>query len=141
MTQISTRFSVGVHILAMLAICKDCTNTSDFIAGSVNTNPVVIRRLTGLLKKAGLVHTSTGIAGATLAKPPEEITLLDIYRAVGAAKNTLFDVHQHTNEKCPVGANIQSALADTLEVTQRALERELESKTLADIVNSIRKRS
>nr|WP_217704946.1 Rrf2 family transcriptional regulator [Victivallis sp. Marseille-Q1083] len=137
MIKISTRFSVGVHILALLVVCKDYQCTSEFIAGSVNTNPVVIRRLIGRLKKAGLVRVSAGVAGAALAKKPEEITLLDIYRAVGAADSTLFDIHGDTNLHCPVGAHIQSALDGSIRDAQNAMELELASQTLADIVRNI----
>ena len=140
MLKISTRFSVGVHILSLLVIAKDRVCTSEFIAGSVNTNPVVIRRLLGMLKRAGLVNISAGVAGTTLAKAPEAITLLDIYRAVGAADSTLFSIHEQTNPLCPVGANIQFALDDTVKTTQSVLERELASQTLADIVGKIESR-
>ncbi|MDF2718835.1 MAG: Rrf2 family transcriptional regulator, partial [Paenibacillus sp.] len=79
---INSRFAVGVHILSLLEINKEGRNTSEYIAGSVNTNPVVVRRITGMLSKAGLVRTSPGVAGATLARPIEEITLYDVYKAV-----------------------------------------------------------
>lgn len=137
MLKISTRFSVGVHILSLLVVCRDRPCTSEFIAGSVNTNPVVIRRLLGMLKRAGLVHTSAGVAGAVLTKEPEAISLLEIYKAVGAADSTLFDVHEDTNRHCPVGANIQDALDDTVRSAQRVLEKELASRTLADIIHNI----
>ena len=140
MLKISTRFSVGVHILALLEIAKEHPCTSEFIAGSVNTNPVVIRRLFGMLRKAGLVNTCAGIAGATLAKIPEEITLLDVYRAVGASDRSLFDIHENTNPLCPVGANIQIALSGVVRSAQQAMEEDLASRTLADVIGSIRAR-
>lgn len=140
MLKISTRFSVGVHILALLEICKDFSCTSEFIAGSVNTNPVVIRRLLAMLKKAGLVQISRGIAGAKLAKQPKDISLLEIYYAVGAVDSTLFSVHENTNPQCPVGANIQSALDDTIHSAQSVMERELAKRNLADIVENIKRK-
>ncbi len=140
MLKISTRFSVGVHILALLEVAKGTPCTSEFVAASVNTNPVVIRRLMGMLKRAGLVRVSAGIAGATLAKKPKEITLLDVYKAVGAADTSLFDIHEDTNQRCPVGANIQSALAGTVKSAQQVLERELSSQTLAGVIAKIKRR-
>lgn len=140
MLKISTRFSVGVHILALLEIGKDFSCTSEFIAGSVNTNPVVIRRLLSMLKKAGLVQVSRGVAGAKLAKRPEDISLLEVYRAVGAVDSTLFSVHENTNPKCPVGANIQSALDDTIHSAQSVMERELSGRTLAEIIENIKEK-
>jgi len=65
---ISSRFSVAIHILSLLEISKDEICTSEYIAGSVNTNPVVIRRIMGMLSKAGLVEVRTGVAGAKLSR-------------------------------------------------------------------------
>ena len=139
MLKISTRFSVGVHILALLEVCKDLPCASDFIAGSVGTNPVVVRRLLGMLKTAGLVQTSAGVPGAKLAKAPEEIRLLDVYRAVGSIDGTLFSIHEKPNPRCPVGAQIQTVLDETERAAQTAMERELASRTLADVVAEIRR--
>lgn len=138
--KISTRFSVGVHILAMLDICRDVPCTSEFIAGSVNTNPVFVRRILGLLKKAGLVSTSFGRSGAHLVKRPEEITLLDVYRAVGANEGTVLDIHTNASRQCPVGANIQASLGGTVHAVQMLLEAELSTRTVADIISGIRRR-
>ena len=138
--KISTRFSVGVHILAMLDVCRDMACTSEFIAGSVNTNPVFVRRILGLLKKAGLVSTSLGRSGAHLLKRPEDITLLDVYRAVGANEGTVLDIHTDTNPQCPVGANIQASLGGTVHAVQMLLEAELSTRTIVDIVSGIRRR-
>ncbi len=139
--RISTRFSVGVHILALLVINRKGHNTSEFIARSVNTHPVVIRRILGMLKRAGLVDISPGVAGASLARDPREISLLEIYRAVDAVEGTLFDMHQSPNPQCPVGANIEAVLEGTLTQAQAAMEQVLGAVTLADIVESIRVKS
>src|SRR5690554_6609483 len=123
--QISTRFSIAVHILSLIAITsKDCTG--DYIAGSVNTNPVIIRRITGMLKKAGLLEVHAGVGGASLLKSPEQITFLDIYRAVDVTKeNQLFRIHDDPNLQCPVGRNIQSLLQSELNEAQLAMENRL----------------
>ena len=71
---ISDRFAVAIHILSVLEMNKAGVSTSDYIAESVNTNPVVIRRIVGMLSKAGLVEVKPGVAGAKLAKHPSEIT-------------------------------------------------------------------
>lgn len=138
--QISTRFSVGIHILSLLHFRQDSGITSERIAGSVNTNPVVVRRIMGQLKRAGLIHTTPGAAGASLARPPETITLLDVYRAVDAVHNTLFDIHENTNPACPVGANIQVALEGALMEAQAAMEKSLVGVTLADVITRIQAR-
>ena len=79
---LSTRFAVSVHILSVLYYNKDYACDSEFIAGSVNTNPVVIRRLVTALKKAGLVEVTPGVKGIKLQKEPSEISLYEIYNAV-----------------------------------------------------------
>ncbi|MGM1048472.1 DNA-binding transcriptional regulator, IscR family [Paenibacillus uliginis N3/975] len=135
---ISTRFSVAIHILSILELNKSGLSTSDYIAGSVNTNPVVIRRLTGMLNKAGLVEVRPGVAGAKLKGSAAEISLLDIYRAVQVVQeNNLFAVHEQPNVKCPVGKNIQDAIVPVFSLAQNAMERVLQEVTLQDIVQSI----
>lgn len=135
---ISTRFAVAIHILTLIDSNKEGKSTSEWIAGSVNTNPVVIRRLTGMLHKAGLVEVRPGVAGAKLARSPGEITLLQIYRAVNAVEaDTLFSVHEHPNPSCPVGKNIAGAIVPVFSLAQQALENVLQEVTLEQIVNQI----
>jgi DNA-binding IscR family transcriptional regulator len=123
----------------LLAINKDkATNTSEYIAGSVNTNPVVIRKVMSMLKGAGLVHVRAGVAGAELAKELQEITLLDVYKAVNVvAENDLFSSHEHPNPECIVGRNIQHSLTKQFSAAQKAMEHSLEIVTLADVVHDI----
>lgn len=132
--QISTRFSIAVHTLSLIAVSpNDCTG--DFIAGSVNTNPVVIRRIMGMLKKAGLVDVRPGVGGASLLKEPSEISLLDIYRAVNVTEeNQLFRVHGNPNIDCPVGRNIEKALRAELLEAQTALENRLSQTSLYQLI-------
>lgn len=133
---INSRLAVSVHILALIATHPDQALSSEYIAGSVNTNPVVIRRLTGLLRHAGLLKTVAGKTGATLTKDPAAITLLMIYRAV-EPKETLFSIHEQPNPACSVGRNIQPTLDDTFVRAQQALEAELEAETLSDIIHRL----
>lgn len=136
---ISSRFAVAIHILALLEQFKDEHTTSAFIAGSVNTNPVVIRRILGMLVKAGLVEVKAGVGGASLIKPLSAITLFDIYEAVAATgEGDLFSVHQHPNPLCPVGGNIQLVLDDTLGGIQHMMELALRGVTMDDIMQDIR---
>lgn len=132
---ISSRFAVGIHILSFLEINKDGVCTSEYIAGSVNTNPVVIRKIMGMLKKAGLVKLRPGIAGAELAKDVSAITLLDVYKAVEVVhEKGLFSVHGNPNPQCTVGRNIQDTIAPLFERAQLALENSLAEVTLNDVV-------
>ena len=72
--QISSRFTIAVHVLVCIETFKDSYKvTSDFLASSVNVNPVVIRRLLQQLKKAGLINVKRGSGGADIEKPLDEI--------------------------------------------------------------------
>ncbi|WCN37547.1 Rrf2 family transcriptional regulator [Aneurinibacillus uraniidurans] len=133
---INSRFAVAIHILSLIAASPGKPVTSDYIAGSVNTNPVVIRRISGMLKKAGLLQTHAGVAGAILTKEITDISLLDVYRAV-QVQDDLFAIHENPNPNCPVGRNIQAALEDAFGNAQKAMENELASKSVADIVHHL----
>lgn len=133
---INTQFPVAVHILAFSAIIGSQV-TSEFIATSVNTNPVVIRRINTLLKKAGLITTHLGVGGMSLNHDPKDITLLDIYKAVTSLEENLFDVHNAPNPECPVGSNIHESLRAPLSEAQQALEDSLAKYTLDDIIQTI----
>lgn len=137
----SSRFVVAVHILTLLETEGGGPVTSERIAGSVNTNPGVIRRLLSMLARVGLVTSQLGAGGgALLAKPVAQIRLLDVYRAVESAD--LFALHHSPpNPRCRVGRNIQAALSTTLRRAERALEAELLDSTVADVVRSVSARA
>lgn len=135
---ISSRFSVAIHILSIIKIDQSGPCTSEYIAGSVNTNPVVIRRIMGMLNKAGLVQVKPGVAGAKLMRDVSEITLLDIYKAVNVVEeDALFGVHDSPNPDCPVGRNIQSAIVPLFTSAQKAMEDELSRVKLQDVIANI----
>lgn len=132
--RINTRFAVAVHMLALIELNKTQPTTSDLMALSVGTNPVVIRQLMTLLKRAGLIESQSGVPGSRLLKPQEKITLLEIYQAVQKRSDaSLFDFHPTPNPMCPVGKNIEDALDEPLFIAQTAMEKALESFTLKDI--------
>ena len=136
--KISSRFTVAVHILSLVHIERNQTLTSAYIAGSVNTNSVVIRRLISKLKQAGFLETHQGSGGIQLLKPLTDITLLDVYRAVTVVEEgELFQMHEDTNINCVVGANIQSVLEIVLLRAQDAMETVLANVTMDDIVSGI----
>lgn len=139
--QISSRFTLAIHILTCIETFKDDYKvTSDFIAGSTNVNPVIIRKILVQLKNAGLIEVARGTGGTKITKPLSDITFLDIYRAVECVEeNQLFHFHEHPNEKCPVGKNIHNILDDKLQRVQLAMEKELQSITLADVEDDLKK--
>lgn len=134
---ISSRFAVAVHILALLELQKGEPVTSESIAGSVNTNPAVVRRLLCKLAEAGLTTSRRGAGGgALLARPAGEITLRDVYRAV--EEGELFAMHNgHPDPECLVGRNIRAALEDATAAARRALEAELAGRTVAFMVDAV----
>lgn len=134
---LSTRFAVSVHILSVLYYSKDYACDSEFIAGSVNTNPVVIRRLVTALKKAGLVEVTPGVKGIKLKKQPSEISLYEIYNAVENPNSMLFGLHDNTNPACPVGRNINAVLRSEMEIMQNKLMDSMRELSMADIMNGI----
>lgn len=133
--QISSRFTLAVHIFACIDTFGDNYKvTSDFLASSTNVNPVIIRKILGQLKGAGLIEVARGTGGTTVAKPLSEITFLDIYYAVECSPNgNLFHFHENPSPDCPVGRNIHHILDDKLLRVQNAMEKELASITLADL--------
>ncbi|UUZ81887.1 Rrf2 family transcriptional regulator [Paenibacillus sp. P26] len=135
---ISDRFAVALHILAVLEINRMKVNTSESIAASVNTNPVIIRKITGMLKQAGLVKSRPGVAGTELAADLSTISLLDVYKAVHVVQEKeLFSIHANPNPNCLVGRNIQDTIGSLFTVAQLALEKVLASLTMEDVVSGI----
>lgn len=134
--QISSRFTVAVHILTCIAEFENTEKvTSDFLADSIQVNPVIIRNLLGKLKAAGLVAVKRGSGGASAAKPLESITFYDVYKAVECVdEEGLFHFHENPNPKCPVGRNIHGSLDGKLAEIQNAMEEKMREVTIADVV-------
>ena len=136
--QISSRFTMAIHMFACIDTFTDQKMTSDFMAASIGTNPVIVRKLLQQLKAAGLIEVSRGTGGVTVTKPLNEITFLDIYKAVECTPDEeLFHFHENPNQACPVGRNIHHVLDDKLAKVQEAMEKELAAITLADVKRDI----
>lgn len=139
--QISSRFTIAIHMLACMDFFQDDYKiTSDFLASSINVNPVIIRKILSQLKDAGLIEVKRGPGGAAITKPLKEITFFDVYQSVECIEeNTLFHFHENPNPCCPVGKNIHHILDDKLIRIQTAMEQELKSITLADMDLDLKK--
>ena len=137
--QISSRFTIAIHMMTCMEVFKEEYKvTSDFLAASIHVNPVVIRRILSQLKDAGLIEVKRGTGGAALARPLEQITFFDVYRAVECVgENALFHFHENPNPHCPVGRNIHSVLDSHLADAQAAMENELKKVTLADLTRDL----
>ena len=135
--QFSSRLPVAVHILlAIVEFDGKEKTTSTFLAGSVNVNPVIIRNTLGQLKAAGLVTVKAGEGGASLAKEPKEITLLNIFDAV-EKEEALFHFHENPNPECPVGKNVHAVLDNKLFAIQEAMREKMASITLQDLIDDM----
>jgi len=133
MSTISSRVAVAVHVLAYLAWRRDEPVTSERIASSVNTNPVVVRRIVGALRNAGLVSVQPGVGGgAQLARDPHAITMLDVYRAV-EEKEDLFALHADPCRSCDIGSNIREVLQGVFCRAHHAMQDVLAEVTIAEV--------
>lgn len=132
----SSRFAVAVHILTLLAQAEGPVPSS-MIAGSVGTNPALIRRMIGALTEAGFVATTMGsTGGATLARPASDITLLDVFRATETT--ALITLHQSApNPACMVGREITGALQTVADRAQAAMDASLAEITIASMLGEV----
>jgi Rrf2 family protein len=129
---------MAVHVLAVLAYKEGDRVTSNFLAGSVNTNPVIVRRLLLALQRAKLVETGKGAgSGSRLSRSPKRIDLAEVYRAVESAEPFATPARK-PNAACPVGKCIRETLDMVFASAQSALERDLEKTTLADVMDTVR---
>ena len=136
--QISSRFTMAIHMFSCIDTFSDHKMTSDFMAASIGTNPVIVRKILQQLKAAGLIEVARGTGGVTITKPLDQITFLDIYRAVECApEEELFHFHENPNPNCPVGKNIHRVLDHRLLEVQKAMEEKLSQMTLADVKKEV----
>ena len=155
--KISSRFSIAVHIVLIIAIVSENQKiTSSYLSECINVNPVIIRKILGQLKKAGLIDIKSGKGGATLLKLPNEMTLLDIYQATEVAEE-IFNSHNKQETKCPVNCSvcpfvlnkkvkpgpadsycvIHQAVDERLLDAQKAMEESLKKMTIQQIINKM----
>ena len=133
----NSQFSMAVHILMMLARSQEENLKSDYIAKSVNTNPVVIRRILGQLAQANLVVSQTGANGGTrLARCPNEINLAEVYRSVSCGE--VFALHgKAPNQDCPVGRNIEAVLCNLQKEIDQSIGAKLSQFTLQSVFEKV----
>ncbi|MGW3687115.1 Rrf2 family transcriptional regulator [Streptomyces sp. NPDC005125] len=138
----NSRLTVAAHALTWIGLYQRRGHevaTSEQIATSVNTNPVVIRRLLAQLRTTGLADSRRGAgAGWTLSRDLSAITLLDVYEAVEAGP--IFALHRATPDpECVVGHSIGPVMADVYDGVEAALRKELAKTTLEDVLHDVLK--
>lgn len=138
----NSRFAVATHLLAGIAFAERRGSSggpvsSETLAESVNTSAIVVRRILGSLREAGIVQCHAGRhGGASLARPPEQITLLDVYLAVDDPSVFAFSRNE-PNAACPVGCRMNKLLAPVFDGVQKAIEVELGRIRLSDLLEDI----
>ena len=112
--------------------------TSLRVAKSVNTNPVVVRRITGQLARAGLVTVKRGPGGAVLRRPADNITLCDVWHAVNPDRSKpLLPLHPGPDPECPVGSKVHRVLTPVFRTAESAMDQALDGVTLGELVSSL----
>jgi Rrf2 family protein len=141
MSATSVQFTVAAHIMAALGYFHGEEISSATLADSVNADPTFVRKSLSKLSKAGLVVTTRGKSGASvLARPPRQITLLDIYRA--SAAPPAFAIHSYpVDKRCPVSCRLKECMSGVLSQAQSSFEKSLAKITLADVVEELRRAS
>ncbi len=137
----NSRFSLAVHILTLLAHVKGERLTSDAMATAIGANPVLLRRLLGPLREAGLVHSQSATGGGwELARPADEITLRDVRLA--ASEGSSFAVHRNTpHPNCLVGQNVHRVIEGIYDRTERLIDNELDQITIASVLRSVKRKA
>lgn len=131
---VATRFSVALHILVLIARDTADEATSARMALSIGTNPVVVRRIAGHLARARLISVQRGPGGASLARPADQITLRDAWRAIHPEREHLIRVHPRTNRQDPVGRRMPDLLRSRFDAAEAVMLDNLAETTVADLV-------
>ncbi|MBU3202329.1 Rrf2 family transcriptional regulator [Clostridium estertheticum] len=139
--QISSKFTIGVHLLVVIDYLGDSEKvTSNILAGSIGVNPVIVRNVMGNLKEAGIINISQGKSGISLARGLNEISFYDIYKAVDCVDDEgIFHFHENPNPECPIGRNIHKSMDGKLAKIQECMENEMRYITVADIAVDVKK--
>jgi Rrf2 family protein len=133
------RFAISIHTLTLLA-SSDAPLTSEAIASSVDTNPVVIRRTMASLRQHGLVESKSGANGGwRLLREPKRIGLREVYRSL--CDEDVLPIHGHPNKFCPVGGNITGVLQTVFHDAQSEMEKTLGKYTVADVLRDVRRKA
>ena len=135
--QISIKCSVAVHCLIFIHEAKGIAKvTSNLLAQSTGSNPVVIRNILSALKKAGLITVPRGTGGAELCADPSQITLYQIYSALEPEGVTsIIGIHPCEGRSCPVAQNIRKVLQIPYRKIEDAVQKTMESITLQSMID------
>ena len=139
--QISIKCSVAVHCLIFIHVAKGIAKvTSNLLAQSTGSNPVVIRNILSALKKAGLIAVPRGTGGAELCADPSQITLYQIYSALEPdGVTSIIGIHPCDGRPCPVAQNIRKVLEPPYHKIENAVKTAMEEITLQSMIDDFHK--
>ena len=123
--------------MSLLGTDMDHEKTSEWMATSIGVNPVIVRNVTGMLRRAGLVRTHRGVAGANAARKMSEISLLDVFKAV-EIESEIFSIHPRPSSTCPIGSRITGTLEHAFGDVQIAMEGRLATISMEDVLRDLR---
>lgn len=135
--QISTKCSIAVHCLIFIHEAKGIVKvTSNLLAESTGSNPVIIRNILSALKKAGLIAVPRGTGGAELCADPSQITLYQIYSALEPdGATSIIGIHPCEGRPCPVAQNIRKVLEPPYHKIEDAVKKAMEEVTLQSMID------
>ena len=135
--QISMKCSVAVHCLIFIHEAKGIAKvTSNLLAESTGSNPVVIRNILSALKKAGLITVPRGTGGAELCADPSQITLYQIYSALEPdGMSSIIEIHPCQKSPCPVAQNIRQVLKTPYQKIEDSIQQTMEGITLQSMID------
>lgn len=133
--KISTQYSIAIHIIVAIEKFSNYKVTSEFLAKSINTNAVIVRRIMSILKDNDIIEVKFGTGGAVLKIDPNEITLYDVYKIISKNED-IFDFHKNSNVLCPVGKNIHLVNNHFLNA-QKEMENSLNTITLKSVIDEV----
>ncbi len=135
--QISIKCSVAVHCLVFIHEAKGITKvTSNLLAQSTGSNPVVIRNILSALKKAGIIKVPRGTGGAELCVDPSQITLFNIYSALEPdGVTSIIEIHPCDDRPCPIAQNIRKVLKTPYHKIEDAVIETMKEITLQSIID------
>lgn len=137
--KISSKLAMGVHILiAIDRFYERYKITSEFLSGSLQVNPVVVRQILVGLNDAGITKICDRTKGVKVVKDLDKISMYDVYSAVECEKKSMFGFHADPNGKCPVGANIHTLLDGRFDRMQQEMEKNLKEQLIVDIANELK---
>ncbi|ABD55334.1 Rrf2 family transcriptional regulator [Jannaschia sp. CCS1] len=135
---VSSRLAVATHILTVMAVKGDVPIGSEDIAKRASTNAAVVRKIISMLGRSGITTSQTGAKGGThLARAPEQITLLDVYRAVDT-QEIFASPNCPPDASCPIGSQIGPVLDEVKAKATQAMEAELAAVSIAAIADKLK---